>query len=365
MIDRGVSPTGTRLLGPPVFVASVRLFVVSSACVSWSRRVKHSRSVALGLCHLLVALSFAACRQRAQEAPFLGAGPAAQLQRKSYSSLVDGTERHYFLYLPAGYDRSSDAALWPLMLFLHGGGERGDGPEELDYVLAVGPLYEAWIQKRDLPFVILAPQLPKFGREAVDRYLRRRDPSRIPQRLEEGVPPRPQRFRRPGPMRGATPDAALQHGPEGLPQGWPLVEDDVIRLLDRTLDEERIDRERVYLTGVSYGGFGTWYLASRHPQRFAAISPVVGWGHPDLMPSLAERRMPIWVFAGGRDRAVPARYFYPGLNALEQLGHRQLRFTIHEDMAHDVWSRVYAGDDLYAWLLAQRLPTAAGETVIR
>ena len=131
-----------------------------------------------------------------------------------------------------------------------------------------------------------------------------------------------------------------------------------MKLLDSSLERFSIDRERVYLTGLSYGGFGTWYLASRHPRRFAAIAPVVGWGHPDLMAPLAERRMPIWVFAGGRDKAVEVEYFYSGLNELERLGHREVRFTIHEDAGHDAWKRIYAGRDLYDWLLTHSLSGA-------
>jgi predicted peptidase len=73
------------------------------------------------------------------------------------------------------------------------------------------------------------------------------------------------------------------------------------------------------------------------------------------MPPLAERRMPIWVFAGGRDPAVRAKYFYAGLNELERLGHDRVRFTVHEDRGHDVWKRVYGGQDLYDWLLSHRL----------
>jgi predicted esterase len=79
---------------------------------------------------------------------------------------------------------------------------------------------------------------------------------------------------------------------------------------------------------------------------------VVGYPHPEQASAIAGAQIPIWCFAGGRDRAVPLRYFYPGLNQLEQLGHR-FRFTIEADMGHDVWSRVYAGQDVYAWLLRQ------------
>ena len=114
------------------------------------------------------------------------------------------------------------------------------------------------------------------------------------------------------------------------------------------------DPNRLYLTGLSYGGFGTWYMASKHPEMFAAINPIVGWGHPDLMEPIAMANLPTWVFSAGRDPAVRKRYFLPGLNRLEELGHTKLLYTIHEDMGHDAWTRVYSGDDIYSWLLSHR-----------
>jgi hypothetical protein len=87
---------------------------------------------------------------------------------------------------------------WPVMLFLHGNGERGNGKEDLDWVLTHGPLYEAWIQKRDLPFIIVAPQLPLYGLDETIDYIRDRKIEDIPERLEQGVPARPEEF--------ATPD---------------------------------------------------------------------------------------------------------------------------------------------------------------
>lgn len=240
------------------------------------------------------------------------------------------------------------------MLFLHGNGERGDAREDLDWVLVHGPLYEAWIQKRDLPFIIVAPQLPLYGLDETVDYIRDRQVSDIPQRLDEGVPARPEEFPTPQHMDGNATDAANPFGPDGPPHGWNLLENDLLQILDDVLGSFRADPKRVYLTGISYGGFGTWNLASHHPERFAAIAPVVAFGHTDLMPPLAEHGLPIWVFAGGRDEAVPVRYFYPGLNALEELGHPEVRFTNHEDMGHDTWRRVYEGDDLYDWLLEHR-----------
>jgi predicted dienelactone hydrolase len=108
------------------------------------------------------------------------------LLRPIYTSTATDQERRYLLYLPSGYSDLTNRA-WPVIFFLHGGGERGDGLDDLDHVLAHGPIYEAWIQKRDLPFIIVAPQLPVF--DQADQLRMRAD--RPPERLGKGVPPRP------------------------------------------------------------------------------------------------------------------------------------------------------------------------------
>jgi len=274
-----------------------------------------------------------------------------QLLRISQLSAATGVQRDFFLYLPRGFD-SSPHRRWPVLLFLHGNGERGDARGELDFVLNNGPLYEAWIQKRELPMIVIVPQLPMYGRDAHADYLRNRSAAEIPRRLADGTPPRPPPHATLGPLTGVLPDPALPDGAYGPPMGWPELESDLMAMLDRVLAEYRGDSARQYLSGLSYGGFGSWYLASRHPQRFAALVPVVGYPHPDHVAAIAAARIPIWCFAGGRDRAVPLRYFYPALNLLESLGHR-FRFTIEADMGHDVWARVYAGADVYEWMLQQ------------
>ena len=277
--------------------------------------------------------------------------PPAQLIRLTRVSQATHAERDTFLYLPKGYEAASDQR-WPVLMFLHGNGERGDAKADLDYLLKNGPLYEAWIQKRDLPFIIVAPQLPMYGMDAKADYLKKRTRAEIPARLEHGVPARPPEHATPEPMTGAVAEP-LPAGstPYGPPKGWPELEADLLALLDEVLASYHGDPSRQYLTGVSYGGFGTWYLAGRHAQRFAAIVPVVGYGHPDSMTAIAEAKLPVWCFAGGRDGAVRAKYFYAGLNRLEQLG-QEPRFTLEADMGHDVWSRVYAGNDVFDWLLS-------------
>ncbi|MGF1671070.1 MAG: prolyl oligopeptidase family serine peptidase [Balneolaceae bacterium] len=275
----------------------------------------------------------------------------AELNKISYMSSATGEERDYFVYLPEGYHENSDQK-WPVLLFLHGNGERGNAKDELDYVLIHGPLYEAWIQKRDLPFVMIVPQLPMYGMDEEMDYIRNRTVDDIPKRLEEGVPPRPEEFPTPQPMTGTPENKSITLPPEGPPVGWFMLEEDLITILDHTLSNYNGDAERIYLTGISYGGFGTWYMASKYPERFAAIAPVVGYGHPDLMRPIAENQLPVWCFAGGRDPVVPVEFFYPGLNELENLGHTNVLFTNHEDMGHDAWRRIYAGRDIYDWLLS-------------
>jgi len=278
-----------------------------------------------------------------------------QLLRLPYTSVVDNTERDYFVYLPRGYGDDPDKK-WPVMLFLHGNGERGDGKEDLDYVLIHGPLYEAWVQKRDLPFIMIVPQLQLFDLDKTIDYIGNRTRDQIPQRLSEGTPPRPGFMRSDEPITAGEEITDFSEVSTILPVGWDLKEQDLLYMLDQVDKHYRTDPDRTYLSGISYGGFGTWYMASRHPERFAAIAPVVAWAHPDLMPPIAEHKIPVWAFAAGRDGAVPKSGFWKGANALDRLSDADVRFTIHEDMEHDAWKRIYAGDDLYNWLLSYSLP---------
>ena len=277
---------------------------------------------------------------------------AEQLLRISYTSKTDQSERDYFIYLPKGYVQNSKKK-WPVLMFLHGDGERGNGKDELDYTLIHGPLYEAWIQKRDLPFIMIVPQLHMFGRDSLGlNYIDYRTTDWIPQRLTKGVPERSKIYKSDQPMRGAIPADTIPRN-LGNGGGWDNVEDDLITMLDKTLKDYNTDASRVYLSGLSYGGFGTWYIASKNPKRFAAINPIVGWGDPSLMDSIAHYKIPVWVFAGGRDNTVQVQYFFEGINKLEKLGNDKVRFTIHEDMGHDTWRRIYSGNDIYNWLLEQ------------
>ena len=278
-----------------------------------------------------------------------------ELLREAYISSVDQSNRDYFVYLPQGY-RDNPNKQWPVLLFLHGNGERGNGQDELDFVLMQGPLYEAWIQKKELPFIIISPQLHMFDWDKKGiSYIDNRSKNNIPKRLNTGVPARSEPFATQTNITRLPSINDMSNIEPLLPQGWELLESDLIMMLDKVQQEYQVDVNKTYLSGLSYGGFGTWYMASKHPKRFAAIAPVVGWGHPSLMSPIAEHQIPVWQFAGGRDSAVNIQYFYAGIDKLEQQGHHSVRFTVHEDKGHDAWTRVYSGDDLYQWLLLHEI----------
>jgi len=119
-------------------------------------------------------------------------------------------------------------------------------------------------------------------------------------------------------------------------------------LLDEILASYKVDRDRVYLTGLSMGGFGTWALAAAHPERFAAIVPICGGGNPADAGRLKD--LPIWVFHGAKDRAVPLERSEVMVNAIRKAGGSP-KFTVYPEAGHDSWTGAYTDPELYKWLL--------------
>lgn len=194
----------------------------------------------------------------------------------------------YLLYLPEGYGQKKTT--WPLVLFLHGSGERGDDPE---MVKRHGPP-RLVAEGRQFPFILVSPQCPEDRRWDVDTL-------------------------------GA--------------------------LLDQLSATCDVDPDRVYVTGLSMGGFGTWAMAQRWPDRFAAIAPVCGGGDPEKARDIA--RLPIWVFHGVRDTVVPIASSEAMVMNLREYG-SPVRFTAYPETGHDAWVQAYDTPELYTWLLAQR-----------
>lgn len=194
----------------------------------------------------------------------------------------------YWLYLPAAYGQDKNKR-WPMILFLHGAGERGDN---LKKVKTHGP--PKLVEQRDFPFVVVSPQCP--GGEWWDS-------------------------------------------------------DTLIALVDKTVADYRIDPDRVYLTGLSMGGYGTWQLAFDYPDRFAAIAPICG----SAMWLLAHKikHIPCWVFHGAKDRVVPLEASEKMVAALKKEG-ADVKFTVYPDAGHDSWTETYNNPELYDWFLQHK-----------
>lgn len=197
----------------------------------------------------------------------------------------------YLLYLPEEYGITQDK--WPLILFLHGAGERGN---DLSKVEKHGPPKLIIKEKKALPFVIVSPQCPD------DEW-------------------------------------------------WSseLQIDTLDALLDDVVSRYQIDKERIYVTGLSMGGFGAWRLAAEYPDRFAAIAPVCGGGNPEDAATIAH--LPIWVFHGAKDEAVPIKKSEEMVAALEKVGNT-VKFTSYPDAGHNSWDATYQNPELYRWFLA-------------
>lgn len=197
----------------------------------------------------------------------------------------------YWLYLPEGYTNGEKR--WPLMFYLHGAGERGD---DLQLLKKNGPL-KLVDQGKDFPFIIAAPQCRKD-------------------------------------------------------QWWQT--DELNAFLDEMIARYNVDEDRVYLTGLSMGGFGTWALACRCPERFAAIAPVCGGGVP-FLARLKLKHTPVWAFHGAKDQVVPLAESQRLVEAIQQAG-GDATLTIYPKAKHNAWTETYNNPKLYEWLLSHRRP---------
>jgi predicted peptidase len=225
---------------------------------------------------------------------------SSKIQTQTASNLARTVELNYLLYLPGDYGKDPQEK-WPLILFLHGSGERGSDLE----ILKRQPLPKTLDRGKNFPFIVLSPQLP----------------------LEMG--------------------------------NWSPLIDPIKVLFDQIEVGYLVDNRRVYLTGLSMGGFGTWEFALRYPRRFAAIVPIAGGYRyqskeiPENICDLTD--LPVWVFHGARDMTVLPSQSEDMVEALKACG-GNVKFTLYSDADHgDSWTRAYADPDLYKWLLEQWL----------
>lgn len=199
-------------------------------------------------------------------------------------------QANYLLYLPEDYLTSQKD--FPLILFLHGAGERGNDVSKIEIH---GPPKLIAKEGKSFPFVIVSPQCPKEDWWTSGKQL-----------------------------------------------------DILNAFLDNILENYRIDKDRIYLTGLSMGGYGTWSLAAAHPDRFAAIAPICGGGNTWDARRVAN--LPVWVFHGAKDQVVPIEKSEIMVAALEKAG-GSVEFTVYPEAGHDSWTETYNNPDLYEWFL--------------
>lgn len=200
----------------------------------------------------------------------------------------------YLLYLPKEYQRKN--IKWPMILFLHGIGERGD---DLEIVKKQG-LPKVVEELDDFPFILVAPQCP-------------------------------------------------------LNSMWYMEIDALYGLIRHIISDYKVDTSRIYLTGLSMGGFGAWHLAEAHPNLFAAVVPICGGtisriGFPERIKVL--KHVPIWAFHGAKDDVVPIEMSKELIETLSKYG-GNVKFTVYPDAGHDVWTQTYSNNELFDWLLKQ------------
>ena len=137
------------------------------------------------------------------------------------------------------------------------------------------------------------------------------------------------------------------------PESWPLPSQQalLVALLDHIVKTYKVDEDRIYLTGLSMGGYGSWRLAADHPERFAAVVPICGAGKTADAERL--KNLPIWAWHGTDDPAVPFQSSTEMVEAIKQAGGTNIRFTSLEGIGHNSWEAAYASPDLYQWLEKQ------------
>lgn len=224
--------------------------------------------------------------------PFLCATAAAQSGFLQKEIEVDGGKVKYVVYVPSAYDGETPL---PAIVFLHGSGEQGtDGWKQV--AVGLGPAI--MLDEKSWRFIAVFPQKPP----------------------------------------GRT--------------GWVDHEKLVLGTLEKTKKEYKVDASRVYLTGLSMGGTGTWAIAPRNPGVFAALAPICGGGKPEDAPKLKD--VPIWNFHGDNDRAVPIERSKKMIDAIKEAGGRP-KFTVYPGVGHNSWDRAYRRENLAQWFLKHRV----------
>ncbi len=215
-------------------------------------------------------------------------------QRKIKTDIIDknNISLDYLLYLPEDYNNDKEKK-WPTILFLHGKGERGNNLE----LVKIHGIPKIVSTKKDLNFIAISPQCP------IDYVWR---------------------------------DQEILIALESL--------------LLKMIKNFRIDKSRLYVTGLSMGGRGTWAIAAHRPDLFAAAAPICGGGDPSTASRLT--KLPFWVFQGALDKVHYPKESEIMIEALRRKG-GEVNYTLYPNLHHDSWTITYNNSELYKWFLSK------------
>ena len=217
------------------------------------------------------------------------AAPDRQQAKIFEKTICREARMNYLLYLPKEYDKADKK--WPLILFLHGAGERGD---DIELVKKHGPA-KLIAEEKDFDFIIVSPQCPKEN-------------------------------------------------------WWPNLTEELNALVDDITAKYKVDTNRLYITGLSMGGYGTWSMIIQYPDKFAAAAPICGGGDA-VLARFRLSKIPVWVFHGAKDSVVPLQKSEEMVEALKKAGNKEVKFTVYPEADHDSWTQTYNNPELYQWFL--------------
>jgi len=243
------------------------------------------------LLFIFTMLTLCSCSAVRQETPSL-----TEQVPGSYALKFTQTVRaDYLLFLPKGYDAKATKR-WPMILFLHGAGERGTNV----WKAAVHGPPKIVKDKPDFPFIVVSPQCS---------------------------------------------------------EGKLWSNETLLALLDEVTNRYLIDTNRIYLSGLSMGGYGTWNLGTTYPEKFAAIAPICGGGETITVllssrsKAAALKSLPVWAFHGAKDPVVAATESERMIEAMKKAGCQDVKLTIYPEANHDSWTETYNNPELYEWFL--------------
>ncbi len=246
----------------------------------------------------------------------LSAQSLDSFERRTFTA-NNGTTLPYRILYPRGYDRN-DKEKYPLVLFLHGAGERGEDNEA--QLVHGAKMLLSDTHRRLFPAIYVFPQCPKDG------YWSNVDVDRNTQPVD------------------LTFDFTQPPTPALLA---------VEQLLNKLRQEECLDKKRLYVMGLSMGGMGTFELVYRRPKTFAAAVPICGGMDTENYNKKA-RKTQFWVHHGADDSVVSVKESRAAVARLRELGYRDVKYSEYPGVNHNSWDQAFTDPELYPWLFAQR-----------